>query len=676
MEINKNNSDSVLIYDIECATKGAKPDIKTDVMKIFGAYSYKTNKFYVVPVTDKKFIKKLISAHKFLVGFNNEGYDNPILERHGFSLEYKRIIDLMQIFKKRASSMATNKGLLSNKLMSYSLDYITRFLDLVDEETAKDVLDYNIFKKEVWTKEEKEKIIKYTKRDLEITKKLYEWVEEFFEGFKEFVPESEVTGKYYLTDTVAKFSYKAICHALGWEPEYDSEALKNRDERFKIAAGGYCSYPAGEHFEGDIYLLDFNSLYPHIMMQCNLFSRNKLENKGWHGSGVWDVEGYYNDKDLHPISKLLETLYHLRLKYKLNIVMEDDKIIKIKDVLKNKEDYLGKKFKNVYHSKEGKMSLVLKEIDEDVINEFNTMLDKGIDRREYTIKILINSIYGISLNPYYKLVFDKISGGDCTRLGRQWTKHARKKFRDEGYNVLVTDTDSYFVLDHKNDKEYMLNINNEVVKDIKNSVPFPMATFDAGIDDEIKHIFFFKGKQDEDKESDSEMDEADIINKPKGFMKKNYIYVTKEDKVVIKNLGIKKKNVSAITKKIFWERIVPHLKEGKHKFYKSEIKNWMIEFLSKDITLSYMRKDVKDLKFYKKSMTSMPAQISKKYGPGIHFMIPNKRNIGVGKDITYCSVEEFEQYNMDVSDLDLTNFWKELNYFIKPKLTKTLFSYG
>jgi DNA polymerase elongation subunit (family B) len=219
-----------------------------------------------------------------------------------------------------------------------------------------------------------------------------------------------------------------------------------------------------------------------------------------------------------------------------------------------------------------------------------------------------------------------------------------------------------------------LKLKDELIKNIKDSMPFPQITFDADIDATIKHIFFFSGKI-EDKDSDVEMDEDDFINKPKGFMKKNYIYVEDDDSITIKNLGIKKKNISALSKKIFWEHLVPRIKKGQVKFYKTEIDNLMKELLTKDISLTYMRKEVGDLKQYVKSMTGIQAQISKKYGPGIHFLIPNVRNIGVGKGIRYCSVDEFKKYKMTIADIDFTNFWKELNYFVKKQEFCNMFDF-
>lgn len=283
--IPEMDKEEVLIYDIECATVGPKPDADKDILKLFGFYSYKTGKHGIVPYTDKKAIQKIIDNHKFLVGFNNENYDDPILKRSGISLEYKRIIDLRKIFKLRAGGMITKKGMLGNVLMRYSLDYITRFLDLVDEDTAKDEIDYDIFKKNSWTHEEVKKMREYTERDIEITKKLYEWVEDYFESFKDFVPENDVKKKYYLTDTIAKFAYKAICHALGWEPIYDSEGIKNVNPEDKIS-GGYVAYPAGEKFEGDIYCLDFNC-FP---------KGTKIRMAGKSGA-----DGHYYDKQIQNV---------------------------------------------------------------------------------------------------------------------------------------------------------------------------------------------------------------------------------------------------------------------------------------------------------------------------------------------------------------------------------------
>jgi len=665
--------EDVLIYDIETSNKTG--DVNDNELKVFGAYSYKTNKHYIIPYTDKEFIQKLVDEHRILVGFNNIEFDNPIIEKFGVKLDYKLFVDCYDIIKKRAGSMTTKKGMLGLELMSYSLDYITRFLDLVTDEEAKDKIDYNIFNKNTWTPEERKKIIKYTKRDIEITKKLYEWLEKYFEAFKDFVSEDDVKKKKYLTDTMAKFGYKADCYALDLEPIYN----KDNNERVKIE-GGYVSYPADKEFHAKqnitdkkisfydlIIANDYSSLYPHIMIQANLHSRNK-DNTGWHGGKLFQVEAYYNNEELGLMGKLLRKWYFLRMSYKRKGLLEDGTIFSYK----NAKDFKGKKYYHVSEEK-GKFELELLMIDDDTIEKMKTLFEQGVDRKEYTIKILLNLQYGILNHPYYQLVYDPIAGADCTRIGRQSIKYARKVFRDAAYKIVYTDTDSWYFIDVFNDKQKYIDLKNKVIKDIKDSLPFPQLTFDAETEAEIKHMYFFKGHNNEEKESDKEMDEDDFINKPKGLMKKNYIYITTDNKLVLKNLGIKKKNVSALSKKIFWDYMTNKFKQGIGSFSRSEIENVMLEFLEKDLTLAYMRKNIRPLHMYKKSLTSIQAQISEKYGAGIFFLIPNKRGIGVGKGVKYCTIQEFKDYKMGLSDIDLTNFWKELNYFIKERKKITLF---
>jgi len=420
----------VLVYDIETRTYG-KPDPNQDRLKVFCCYSYKTGKYYTFK--DKDLIQKTINNHKFLVGFNIINYDNKILEREGIDLKYKINIDLMRIFQDRAGGMKIKKGMLGDLLMEYNLKYICQTVGVVSKEENKLDIDYKVFQKDEWTKEELDEILIYAKRDVEITKKLYEWVEDYFEGFKPFLHKKDVDKKIYLTASIAKFAYKAICKEMGWEETY---GVITGDE--DSISGGYVAYPAGEKFEGDIYCLDFNSLYPHIMIQCNLYGRKKgndiNDNRPiWYGGGKWKVEGSYYSDELSDIGKLLAKWYQDRLVYK----------------------------------KEG-------------------------DRREYTIKIIINTIYGILNNPYYSRVYDLVAGGDCTRLGRQWTKYSREKFRKNGYVNIYGDTDSVYVLDKYNDKEKLLAVVKEIITDIKNSVSFPQDTFDMGIDDEIKYMFFYK----------------------------------------------------------------------------------------------------------------------------------------------------------------------------------------
>ena len=621
--------EDVLIYDIETKTFG-KPDINLDELKFFGYYSYKYDKYDVI--TDIDEIQEVINDHKFLVGFNNQGevnfmnnindvnekgYDNPILLRSGINLDYKIFIDLKMIFKKRAGSMKVKKGMLGELLMRYSLDFISRTVGIVDDDSAKLDFDYKIFNKNAWTKDELELINDYTIRDIEVTKKLYEWVCNYFDSFKHFVSQEDIDKKKYLTCSTAAFAYKSICKRLGIKEEYSN------DKRKGTFGGGFVGYPAGERFDskdGKIFYYDYSSLYPNIIMQFNL--QNKKcdccsDKELWRGSSLFKVNGAYCTKKLTPRNQLLKDWF-----------------------LERKE------------------------------------LKKINDPKEYSIKINLNSTYGAMTNQSFKNIYDLIAGSDCTSLGRQIIKYSRKKFREAGYLNLMSDTDSVCVQAINGQSlEDANKVARQIVKDIQKHMLFPWNEFEFELENEIKYAFFFKGKNQNDKESDKEMDEDDFINKPKGLMKKNYVMITMDDNHIVSNLGVKKKSTSLLTRKLFWDYLLPKIKSGGQvKFSKSYIKDLIYKLLEDDIGLASMRKMVGNVNQYK-GVSSQPAQIAKKYGSGIHFMIPNVRGIGVGKAKKLCTVEEFKERGLKIKDIDLSNVWKELDYFIKSPVTKNIFDY-
>jgi hypothetical protein len=607
-----NISENTLIYDLETKTFG-NPNPERDKLKIFACHSYKTKKIYLLK--DRESIQKILYNHKYLVGFNNKYYDNIILLKDGYDIKYKTIIDLREVIDKRCGIIKTDKGLLSDLLIEKSLKFITQVLNIVDEDTGKKELDYSLLNKDNITQEEQQLINDYTKRDIEVTKKLYEWCEEHFEAFKYFVIEKDILNKSYLTAASATFAYKALCKEMNWEVLYNDDDVHNE----KIT-GGYVSYPAGERFEGNIYCVDFQSMYPHCMMQCNLYGRKKVgdlseqEPPVWNGNNIWKTNGIYYSDNLSPVGQVIQKWFKQRLEYK-----------KVKD------------------------------------------------KKEYALKILLNILYGIMDNPKYNKTFDSIAASDCTGISRQWIKYARKVFRDKGYLVIYTDTDSIYIQDPFNNKEQLVNVTKEIVDYIKSTVPFPQDTFKMELEAEIKYIFFFKG---EVKEEDNEMDSDDYTNRLKGLLKKNYIYVTKDNKVVVKNLGVKKKSTSLLSREIFWKYMVPEIiKTGQCKFSRQWITNLIQELLEKNIKLATIRYSVGDFSEYKDSPGSIYAQISNKYGSGIFFLIPNLKNIGIGKGKSYCTLEEFKKHNLKIQDINLENVYSELEYFTKPVITKNIFDY-
>ncbi len=605
-------SEDTLIYDIETKTFGT-PDPEKDELRLFGCYSYKTKKSYVLSNIDD--IIKIIKAHKYLVGFNTKNYDNPILKRFDINLDYKIFLDLFEIIKKRSGIIKTDNGdILKDILMSYSLDSITRVLGLVTDDEAKMKFDYTLLNKPMWTPDEARLIKAYTERDIDITKRLYEFLESYFQSFEEFLPDESIRKKHYLISSPASFGYQAVCKEMGWNVDYAKDDMEEGEN----ILGGYVAYPAGEFFEDDMYYFDFASLYPTIMFQCNIYGRKKLtdinDRPTWNGGGMWQVEGEYYSDVQEKISLMIKRWFEKRTQYK-----------------------------------------------------------KEKNPKEYTYKILINLLYGILDKASMEKTYDKIGAGDVTRLGRQFIRYVRKRVREEGYINIMADTDSDVIKDVYHDKERLFTLIRKIADEIRHTLPFPSKHFDMKLEDEVKHFYFFKPKKEDSSDDDdiNEMDDEDFKNKPLGLLKKNYIYVNTDGKVKIKNLGIRKKSNSELSKKIFWEYFVPQMKKGKHKFAKTYIRNLILELLEKNMSLIQIRYEVGPYSQYaEKSPNSIHAQISQRYGSGVHFLIPNNR-IGVGKDKKYCTMDEFKQNNLRFDNIDLDNVWNELGYFIQiPKAVK------
>lgn len=413
----------VIIYDIETATQGSRPNPKTDVLKFFGAYDPETDEYFYY--TDLDSIRELVKKYDIFVGFNNLAYDNVVLFNNGLndimqgdfeneraSFQFKTNIDMFDVFKKRAPAMKVKKGMLGDLLMSYSLDFISKMIGIVDESDGKiKDFDYSILKKNVWTQEEFDYIIDYLKRDLEVTHKMWEWLKEYFDAFKPFVLQKDVDNYKYITCSTAVFAYKALCKEMGMEEEYSN------DERTTTYGGGYVAIPTVEEAHGNILLFDFSSLYPNIFIMANLFGNNCdccTDEEKWTGDGFFKVEGKYCKKKLSRMGEVLKKFYLMRREMK---------------AAKNPA--------------------------------------------EYSIKIIINSSYGGVSNPAFKNIYNITAASDCTSLGRQFILYARKVFREAGYKNLMSDTDSIAVLvPEGKTKEDASKIANQITEDLLSHLPF------------------------------------------------------------------------------------------------------------------------------------------------------------------------------------------------------------
>ena len=586
------DKETLLIYDLE--TNAIDPNVA--VPQLMGCKSSISDEFVWTSNIDE--MVALINGADIIVGYNNKEYDDVIMTRYGANFRGKVNIDLMQIIHgKGFGNDLGRKGIITTRDGTH-LGTILHGKSLADTTRALGGplkigdFDYDLFKHKFGTlTEEQQKLaLEYLEADIEATQYIYEYLEEYFANFKDggitidgefrpFMRDDQIQKKQYLTASTAAWTYKAICNLAGLEEKYNNAEHEGY-------GGGFVALPTQEYAKGDIYCLDYNSLYPHIMIQANLYGPQREIDNGFHLRGMSETTGTYNCKTLAPVGRVLKELYAKRLEYK-----------------------------------------------------------KEKDAKEYTIKIIINTIYGLLGNPAFASVYNHTAAADCTRLGRSWVNAARLHFKEHGYTVLYTDTDSVYLLDPFHDKDRLLAVKDKHINDIKRTVPFPQDTFDMGIDDEIRYMAFFKGSGG-------------------NFLKKNYLYVTKDGKLKLKGLPIVKSTSTKLGRVIFDKHIAPLIiNENVHKVQRKDLDKWVEEELAADLSVASVFYKVRDLAEYN-SMTSIQAQVAKAKGPGQYNLLKLKREHqkGIGGGRNYLDVNDAE--GLRISALDLSKTWAELGHFI------------
>lgn len=267
---------------------------------------------------------------------------------------------------------------------------------------------------------------------------------------------------------------------------------------------------------------------------------------------------------------------------------------------------------------------------------------KNNDRKEYAIKILINIIYGICGNPAFKNVYDLNRAADCTYIARESIKYMRSQLELKGYGMLYTDTDSIFIKMNGKTKSELQKDIDDVIIQIKSSMSFPQSTFKMPIDKKIK-LLYCPGKK-----------------------KKNYLYVTDKNELVIKGLKIIKVNSQMVSGVVFEKCIKPLIiKDLIVKFDGVTIKSWIEHELKQDITLAGVK--IKATSQTYKNEGQINNQVQKRYGYGTHLLIPNFK-IGVGIGVRLCTVKEFIDAGLDISNVNLQQAYNELQMFTNDKL--------
>ena len=370
-------NENVIIVDCETATPTGKPNPDKDILKYIGIRLPNGTKHIFAHPKHKDKCQKLLDRYRYIANHNWKGYDLPIMVRHGYRFKNKIYIDTLEVIEKRAKSMMYLDFGMGQK----NLKYLCKFFGLAIQ---KGDFDYSLLRKPFLTPLEFRDLKEYLFLDLDSTFGLFEYLYDFFSGFKELVSRQDVMNFKWLTSSAGAVVYKLICHNAKLPELYgDGKGVKY--------PGGFVSQPYIDFIDGDLYCVDWKSLYPHMFMGGNLYS--PTDSVGWSGNELFPIKGNYTT-DMGVIEKVIQNLYSSRV--------ADKKLMKT--VKYGSDEY------------------------------------KNLDRRQLAKKIAINTAYGISGSALFISVYNRTTASDCTLMARCSILNARDTLTKEGYECLYTDT--------------------------------------------------------------------------------------------------------------------------------------------------------------------------------------------------------------------------------------------
>jgi len=301
--------------------------------------------------------------------------------------------------------------------------------------------------------------------------------------------------------------------------------------------------------------------------------------------------------------------------------------------------------KGSYNKEEGKIEQSLNKL---LSMKIEASIKKDMIRKK-SYKLVLNSFYGTLGNKCFKTFYNPTAAGDCCSMVRTWLKKLAKILSIEGFEIIYGFTDNVMVkIPEQSSKEELIYIVNKFVEEIKKTIPNPKDSFGMEVEKELKFIWF--------------------------IAKNCYVWVDKDDKVGYKRT-VFDKNTPKIIMDVFNKYMTPKIiKELDINFTIKEISEQIRDIIKDNVELASTEFDVKDISTYK-SLTSQHYDISKAYGAGKHFLIPNTKNLGVGRSksnkrkvgVRYCTIKEFKDNGLTVDEIDISKLLEHLKPFYHTK---------
>ncbi|MFB6088559.1 MAG: DNA-directed DNA polymerase, partial [Candidatus Aenigmatarchaeota archaeon] len=499
-----------------------------------------------------------------MVSYNGDEYDFKVLreraEELGLELTLSRDGSRMEFIRRGRASSAKLRGRLHIDLYKFidnifSPQFQTEVLSLnavASEVLDKEKIDMSLEDiLESWREEKDlEKMAKYCMRDSELTYKLSDnLLPQVFEL-------SKVSGQFPFD--VTRMTYGQLVEWYLIREAHPERMIPNRPKWKEIQKrrrespyeGGFVKEPIpGIH--NDITVLDFQSLYPTIIVTFNIDP--EMLNCGCCKNDNYDVPGFDHY------------------------------------FCKNERGFIPEVVRNLIDQR-SEIKERMKGLDE------NSSEYTKLDNRQYSLKILANSVYG-----YYGYQGARWYSRECaesiTSFGREWIKRTMEKAENEGFEVVYGDTDS-LMLKGGYIEDFLEEINNELP-----------GIMELEFEDRYERGLF-------------------IGEEGKG-VKKRYVMVDKEGNLTIRGFEVVRRDWCDLAKNLQRKVLMYVLADENEEKAKDYVKEVVKRIENKDV-------DLKDLIIY----TQLNKPISEYKSKGPHVVAAEKlkkigKPVGEGMTVMY-----------------------------------------
>jgi DNA polymerase I len=394
----------VLAFDIEVYNKYGSPDSSRDPIIIIGVKNDKEEKQFVMKGNDREIINSFASYIRdydpdIIIGYNSNGFDWPYLlnrtKIHGVKLDIGRKVNSQPnqgVYGHFSIQGRLNVDLLGfamsiSEVKVKSLDNVADYLGVMPREKRANI-EWNEIAK-FWEREEKRgELLKYNMDDVRSTYLLGE-------VFLPFGLElSKLTGL-----PLDQLSQASVGNRVEWymirEAFKYNEIVPNKLEREgEEYGGGYVFEPMRGIHEG-VYVIDFSSMYPNIMLKYNIGPDTLVNDGDCHRAP--EVNHCFRMEPKGFYARIIERL------------LEERK--KVKEMLNNVNDNATRKI---------------------------------LEERQKALKVMANAMYGYMgwVNARW---YSKEGAEAVTAWGRKIIREAAEIAKAEGFIIVYGDTDSLFL---------------------------------------------------------------------------------------------------------------------------------------------------------------------------------------------------------------------------------------